>query len=48
MNKSEGIHFYVNIKNLDEIIQGEEEANDEVKRSIHRLHTFFAGISSAT
>jgi class 3 adenylate cyclase len=47
MNKSEGIHFYVNIKNLDEIIQGEEEANDEVKRSIHRLHTFFAGITKA-
>lgn len=33
MNKSEGIHFYVNIKNLDEIIQGEEEANDEVKEA---------------
>jgi class 3 adenylate cyclase len=45
MEKVCGVHIYFNVVNLNEIIKGEEEANDEVKRGIHRLHTYFAGLS---
>lgn len=45
MEKINGVHIYINVTNLNEIIKGEEEANDEVKRGIHRLHTYFAGLS---
>jgi len=45
LEKINGVHIYINVANLDEIIKGEEEANDEVKRGIHRLHTYFAGLS---
>lgn len=45
MEKVNGVHIYINVANLNEIIKGEEEANDEVKRSIHRLHTYFTGLS---
>ncbi len=45
MNKTCGFHLYVNIKNIAEIIKGDEDKNDDLKRSIHRLHTFFCGLT---
>ncbi|MCK9314001.1 MAG: adenylate/guanylate cyclase domain-containing protein, partial [Methanocorpusculum sp.] len=44
VDKSTGSHFYIGVPNFGEIIKGEETAYDEVKRSIHRLHTYYAGI----
>lgn len=44
MEKAIGIHFYIGVPNFGEIIKGEETANDEVKRSIHRLHTYYIGL----
>jgi len=46
LEKTTGIHFYIGIPNFDEIIKGEETANDEVKRSIHRLYTYYIGLIS--
>lgn len=46
MEKSIGFHFYIDVPNINEIIRGEEKANEEVKRAIHRLHTYFSGIES--
>ncbi|WP_019554496.1 adenylate/guanylate cyclase domain-containing protein [Propionispira raffinosivorans] len=45
MDKTCGFHFYVNIKNIVEIINGDEGKNDDLKRSIHRLHTYFCGLT---
>lgn len=48
MDKTIGMHFYIGVPNLGEIIKGEETANDEVKRSIHRIHTYYVGVISIT
>lgn len=45
MNKTCGFHLYVNIQNIAEIIKGDENKNDDLKRSIHRLHTYFCGLT---
>lgn len=45
MEKIKGIHLYVNVKNIVSIIKDEAEKDDDLKRSIHRLHTFFYGLS---
>lgn len=47
MEKTNGLHLYVDVLNMEEIIRGEEEANDELKRSIHRLHTYYTGLTKA-
>lgn len=47
MEKTSGFHLYVNVKNMDTIIKGDEEKNDDLKRSIHRLHTYFCGLTKA-
>lgn len=45
MHKIKGIHFYVNIKNILEIINNEEKKDEDLKRTIHRLQTYFCGFS---
>ncbi len=44
MQRYEGIHFYINIKNFNSIILDEEEKYNTVDRSIHALDTFFSSI----
>lgn len=45
MKKLEGLHFYIDICNLDEIIQEEEENNGgKINHSIHALDAFFSAI----
>lgn len=44
MKKYEGIHFYINIKNFNDIILDEEEKTGSVNHSIHALDTFFSSI----
>jgi class 3 adenylate cyclase len=45
-DKKTGIHFYIEIKNLNEIIKAEREKIDkELKRTLHGLNTYFYGIS---
>lgn len=43
MEKTKGVHFYINIKNLLEIITEEEDKDDDLKRTLHRLQTYFVG-----
>ncbi|URZ01948.1 adenylate/guanylate cyclase domain-containing protein [Clostridium felsineum] len=45
MEKKTGIHFYINIKNLGDIINNEEKKDDDLKRTLHRLQTYFTGLS---
>ncbi len=40
-----GIHFYVNIKNIIDIIKQEETKDEDLKRTIHRLQTYFCGLT---
>lgn len=42
----EGIHFYINIKNYNDIIVDDEKSNGRVNHSIHALNTFFSRIES--
>lgn len=46
MEKKSGIHFYVEVKNLLDIIKDEESKDDDLKRTLHRLNTFFTGFSA--
>lgn len=43
MDKIKGVHIYIDIKNLIKIIQEEEEHDDDLKRTLHRLETYFVG-----
>lgn len=45
MNKIKGIHFYVNVINMISIIKEEQEKDEDLKRTIHRLQTYFCGFS---
>lgn len=45
MDKNIGVHFYINIKNLIDIIKEEEKIDDDLKRTLHRLNTYFVGFS---
>lgn len=45
MEKIKGIHLFFNIKNMTSIIKDEAEKDDDLKRTIHRLHTFFYGLT---
>ncbi|SCY87617.1 adenylate/guanylate cyclase domain-containing protein [Alkaliphilus peptidifermentans] len=45
MNKIKGIHFYVNVLNMMSIIKEEQEKDEDLKRTIHRLQTYFCGFS---
>ena len=44
MQKLEGIHFYININNFNEIVFDEEKRTGNVTRSLHALDTFFSSI----
>ncbi len=44
MKKKTGIHFYINIKNYNEIIVDEENRTGKVTHALHALDTFFASI----
>lgn len=46
MIKKNGIHFYVNIVNLNDIVEAEEVHTGEVKHAIHALDTFFSSIEA--
>ena len=43
MERKQGIHFYINIKNFNRLVT-EEEASGGVNHSIHALDTFFSSI----
>lgn len=45
MDKVTGIHLYVNIKNIMDIVKQEEQKDEDLKRTIHRLQTYFVGFS---
>lgn len=45
MDKKTGVHFYISVKNLDEIIKKEESIDDDLKRTLHRLQTYFVGLT---
>ncbi len=44
MKKREGMHFYINISNFDDIVEKEELDSGNVNHSIHALNTFFSSI----
>ena len=44
MHKKFGVHFYINIDNLEQILIIDENKNDELKHSFHQLDTFIASI----
>ena len=44
MQKKTGVHFYINIANLDDVAEKEKAATREVKHAIHELDTFFSSI----
>lgn len=46
MNRKKGIHFYINIVNLDDVVEKEEEHTGEVRHAIHALDTFFSSIEA--
>ena len=46
MQKKTGVHFYINIANLDDVTEQEEAATREVKHSIHELDTFFSSVEA--
>ena len=46
MKKNTGIHFYINIINLDDVSEMEEKATGEVRHTIHALDTFFSAVES--
>ena len=46
MQKLEGIHFYINITNFNDIILDEESRTGEVTHAIHALDTFFSSVET--
>lgn len=45
MIKVKGIHFYINVNNLQSIIKENEKKDEELKWVIHMLHTYFTGFT---
>lgn len=46
MKKLQGVHFYVNVRNFNDVIIKEEENTGKVKHAIHALDTYFSSIES--
>ena len=46
MKRSNGVHFYINIANINQIVFGEEKQTGKVNHSIHALDTFFSSIET--
>ena len=44
MKRRKGIHFYINIRNFNNIILDEEAMTGNVTHSLHALDTFFSSI----
>lgn len=44
MKKFEGMHFYINISNFDDVVEKEEQESGYVNHSIHALNTFFSTV----
>lgn len=44
MKKNNGIHFYINLRNLDDVIENEELRTGEIKHSVLALDTFFSSV----
>lgn len=42
MKKLEGIHFYVDVANFNDVVMDEETRQGKVNHSIHALDTFFS------
>lgn len=42
--RKQGIHFYIYIKNFEQIVETEEEYSNTVNHSIHALDTYFSSI----
>lgn len=40
MKKNQGIHFYININNLNSIIKKDEQNHDDLRRTFHALDTY--------
>ena len=46
MKRRKGIHFYINIRNFNNIILDEEAMTGNVTHSLHALDTFFSSIEN--
>ena len=46
LEKKTGIHFYINIINLDDVTEVEEKNTGEVRHTIHALDTYFSAIET--
>ena len=46
MERLEGLHFYINIANFDDVIEDEESKTGKLNHSIHALDTYFSSIES--
>ena len=46
MKRSNGLHFYINVENINQIVLDEETHTGAVNHSIHALDTFFSTIES--
>lgn len=46
MRRYQGIHFYINITNFNDILLDEEAKTRKVTRSLHALDTFFSSIEA--
>ncbi len=46
MRRYQGIHFYINISNFNDILLNEEAQTRKVTRSVHALDTFFSSIEA--
>ena len=46
MIRKKGIHFYINIVNLNDVVETEEAHSGEVKHAVHELDTFFSSIEA--
>lgn len=46
MIRKNGIHFYINILNLNDVVEAEEAHTGEVKHAVHALDTFFSSIEA--
>jgi len=46
MKKYEGLHFYINIPNLNDVVADEEARTGKVNHSVHALDTYFSMIEA--
>jgi len=44
LERRQGIHFYINVSNFDQVVSAEEEETRRVNHAIHALDTYFRSI----